>query len=86
MIGQNVCDAFCSDSLAVTWTDRYIDCEYNKDAFINLIDYQNDNFVEIIKLLKDDVFLKKFTKEPLLKNQPNLEKEISFVKDLLNSL
>lgn len=86
MIGQNVCDAFCSGSLAVTWTDRYIDLEYNKNAFINLIDYQNDNFVEIIKLLKDDTFLQKFTKEPLLKNKPNLEKEISFVKELLNSL
>lgn len=86
MIGQNVCDAFCSGSLAVTWTDRYIDLEYNKNAFINLIDYQNDNFVEVIKLLKDDNFLQKFTKEPLLKNKPNLEKEISFVKKLLNSL
>jgi hypothetical protein len=86
MIGQNVCDAFCSGSLAVTWTDRYIDFEYNKNAFINLIDYQNDNFVEIIKLLKDDNFLQKFTKEPLLKNKPNLEKEIAFVKQLLNSL
>jgi len=86
MIGQNVCDAFCSGSLAVTWTDRYINYEYNKDAFINLIDYQNDNFVEIIKLLQDDVFLKKFTKEPLLKNKPNLEKEILFAKKLLNSL
>lgn len=86
MIGQNVCDSFCSGTLAVTWTDRYIDHEYNKNAFINLIDYQNDNFFEIVKLLKDNVFLQKFAKEPLLNKKPDLEKEILFVKQLLNSL
>lgn len=84
--GQNVCDAFIAGSLAVTWTHRYIDYEYNNKAFINLIDYQNENFKEIIKLLKDDTFLKNFVNEPLLKNKPNLDKEILFVKELLNSL
>ena len=86
MTGQNVCDAFIAGSLAVTWTHRYIDYEYNNKAFINLIDYQNENFKEIIKLLKDDTFLKNFVNEPLLKNKPNLDKEILFVKELLNSL
>ena len=86
MVGQNVADSFLAGSLAVTWTNRYINREFNKNAFVNLIDHENDNYSEIIDLLKDDNYLEKFSKEPLLLKKPDLENEISFFKELLSSI
>ena len=36
--------------------------------------------------LKDDNFLRQFTKEPLLLKRPNLEKEIKFVEKIFSCL
>ena len=65
LYSSDVSDAFLS-GLPVTWADKNINCDFNKNAFINLIDYQYENFSEIINYLKDDNFLKKFVKEPLI--------------------
>ena len=86
LYGSDVSDAFLAGCLPVTWADKNIDYEFNKNSFINLIDYQNENYSEIINLLQDDIFLKSFAIEPLLKSKPNLEKEIAFVKNIIDSL
>ena len=49
---------------------------------LNLIDPKN--YDEIFDNLKDEKFLKKFGEEPLFKKRPNLEKEINFIKNILN--
>ena len=41
---------------------------------------------EIIELLKDDSFLKKYSKQPLLLKRINLDSEIKFVEKILNNL
>ena len=86
LYSSDVSDAFLSGSLPITWADKNIDNDFNKKAFINLIDYQYENFSEIINYLKDDNFLKKFVKEPLILKKPDLEKEIEFVQRIINSL
>jgi len=80
---SDVPDAFLAKCLPITWADNNIEHEFNKDSFINLINFQQNNYTEIINLLRDDIFLRKFTKEPLLKSKPNLEKEIDFINNML---
>jgi hypothetical protein len=38
------------------------------------------------ELLKDDIFLKKFTQEPLCFNKPNLDKEKKFINKIISIL
>jgi hypothetical protein len=80
---SDIPDAFLAKCLPITWADNNIENEFNKDSFINLINYQYNNYQEVIDLLKDDIFLDKFTKEPLLRYRPNLEKEVKFVSNML---
>jgi hypothetical protein len=76
--------AFIGKCLPITWADQNINYEFNPKAFVNLNDHFQDNFVSIINNLKDDNFLRQFTKEPLLLKRPNLEKEIKFVEKILS--
>jgi len=78
--------AFIGKCLPITWADQNINYEFNPKAFVNLNDHFQDNFVSIINNLKDDNFLRQFTKEPLLLKRPNLEKEIKFVEKILSCL
>lgn len=83
---EKVPEAFLSKSLPITWADSNIKLDFNNKSLINLLDYSKNNFSEIIELLNDDIFLQKFTKEPLLLTEPNLVDEYKFVKKLLDSL
>jgi hypothetical protein len=86
MYGSDVSDAFLARCLPVTWAEQNINHEFNKKSFVNLIEYQHENYSEIIDLLKDDIYLKRYTNEPLLESKPTLDKEITFVKSIINSL
>jgi len=83
---DRVLTAFIGKCLPITWVDQNINYEFNPKAFVNLNDHFQDNFVSIINNLKDDNFLRQFTKEPLLLKRPNLEKEIKFVEKILSCL
>ena len=83
---EKVPDAFLGKCLPITWADHNIQYEFNKNAFVNLLDYTYDNYKEIIYLLKDENFLRKFTDQPLLLSKPNLNEEIKFVKRIVDSL
>ena len=83
---EKVPEAFLSKSLPITWADSNIKFDFNNKSLINLLDYSKNNFSEIIELLNDDIFLQRFTKEPLLLTEPNLVDEYKFVKKLLDSL
>ena len=83
---EKVPEAFLSKSLPITWADSNIKLDFNNKSLINLLDYSKNNFSEIIELLNDDIFLQRFTKEPLLLTEPNLVDEYKFVKKLLDSL
>ena len=54
-------------------------------GLFNLINYTKDNYEEISHLLKEESFLKKYANEPLLVNEPTLNKEIAFVNKIINS-
>ena len=83
---EKIPDAFASKCLPISYSDQNVNLDFNKNAFINLLDYVEDNYKEICNLLKDENYLKKFTKEPLLLKKPNLDKERVFVEKILNSL
>jgi hypothetical protein len=85
-INARVAEAFIGKCLPITWADQNINYEFNPKAFVNLNDHFQDNFISIIHNLKDDNFLRQFTKEPLLLKRPNLEKEIKFVEKILSCL
>ena len=83
---EKIPEAFLGGCLPISWADQNIKYDFNTNSFINLLDYTNNNYGEIIEQLNDDLFLKKFTNEPLLLKKPNLENEIKFVKKIINSL
>ena len=83
---EKIPEAFLGGCLPISWADQNIKYDFNTNSFINLLDYTNNNYDEIIEQLNDDLFLKKFTNEPLLLKKPNLENEIKFVKKIINSL
>lgn len=83
---EKVPEAFLSKTLPISWMDNNVSFDFNEKSFINLLNYSKDNYLEIIYLLKDDNFLKKFTNEPLLLREPNLENEILFVKKIINCI
>lgn len=82
---EKIVNAFVSKSLPVTWADKNINFDFNDKAFINLIDYSSSNYEEICLLIKDENFLRKFSREPLLLKKPNLEEEKSFVLKILSN-
>jgi hypothetical protein len=74
---EKIPEAFLGKSLPLTWTDNNVNVDFNEKSFVNLLNHAKDNYSEISYLLKDEDFLKKFTKEPLLLNKPNLDNEIN---------
>ena len=83
---EKIPDAFLSNCLPISWADQNIKYDFNPNSFVNLSDYMENNYADICELLKDSTFLKKFTKEPLIKNKPNLEKEIDFAEKILKNI
>jgi hypothetical protein len=66
--------------------DNNVNNDFNDKAFVNLNNFFYDDFESIMNLLKDPLFLKKFTSEPLLKKKPDLKKEKTFINKILSSL
>jgi hypothetical protein len=83
---DKVPNAFLSKTLPITWADQNIDADFNVKAFINLIDYAKNDYDDICNLLKDDNYLLNYSKEPLLLERPNLDKERIFIQKILSSL
>jgi hypothetical protein len=82
---EKVPDAFISKSLPITWADQNISNDFNIKSFINLNDYNLDQIKDLFDELKNENFLLKFSKEPLLLTEPNLDQEIAFVKRIVNN-
>lgn len=80
---EKIPEAFLGKSLPITWAECNVYEDFNKKSFINLLEHTKDNFAEILELIKDDDFLKKFANEPLIIKKPNLDNEINFVKKIL---
>ena len=83
---EKIPEAFLSQCLPITWTDKNVDYDFNSKSFINLLNYTNDNYLEIAELIKDNNFLKKFTNEPLLLKRLNLDEEIKFANKIIQCL
>jgi hypothetical protein len=83
---EKIPDAFLGKCLPISWADNNVAVDFNCKAFVNLNDYMRSNFEDLIKLLKDDDYLKNFTKEPLLLQKPNLESEIKFIERVLSNM
>ena len=83
---EKIPDAFLGKCLPISWADQNINYDFNPQAFINLLDYTSDNYIEIMNLLKDDFFLKKYSTQPLLLKRINLDTEIRFIEKILNNL
>tara|TARA_Y100000591_G_C21720162_1_gene638290 strand:+ start:36 stop:1007 length:972 start_codon:yes stop_codon:yes gene_type:complete len=81
---EKVPDAFLGKTLPITWSDQNIENDFNKLSFINLNDNLG-NLDEIFLELRSEEFLKKFSKEPLLLKEINLNNEIKFVEKMLNN-
>ena len=81
---EKIPDAFSAKCLPISWSDPNINLDFNKNAFINLLDYTKDNYYEICNLLKDENYLKKYSKEPLFLKKPNLHKEKIFAEKILS--
>ena len=82
---EKVPDAFISKSLPITWADQNIKNEFNPNAFINLNDFDNIQITNFLEEIKDKDYLLKFTKEPLLLTQPNLDNEINFAYKIVKN-
>ena len=80
---EKIPEAFLGNCLPLTWVDKNIKYDFNENCFVNLLDYAYDNYKEICYLLKEKDFLKKFSNQPLLIKKPNLDKEIFFIKKIL---
>lgn len=83
---EKVPEAFLSKCLPLAWADNNINQDFNEKSFVNLLNYSKDNYLEISNLLKEESFLNKYTTEPLLLNEPDLNKEINFIKKISDSI
>ena len=83
---ERVMDAFYNRTLPITWADENIKLDFNPSAFINLQNYIESNFSQILDLLKDMTFLKSFIDQPLFLKKPNLENEFNSISKILNRL
>ena len=83
---EKVPEAFLGKCLPLAWADNNINQDFNEKSFVNLLNYSKDNYLEISNLLKDENFLNKYATEPLLLNEPNLNKEINFIKKITDSI
>jgi hypothetical protein len=79
---EKVPEAFLGKCLPLAWADNNINQDFNEKSFVNLLNYSKDNYLEISNLLKDEGFLNKYTTEPLLLSEPNLNKEMNFIKKI----
>ena len=82
---EKLANAFIARCLPFTWADKNINFDFNDKAFVNLIDYASSNYEEICHLIKDEVFLKKFSFEPLFLKKPDLENEKKFIQKILSN-
>lgn len=83
---EKIPDAFLSKCLPISWADQNIKIDFNPKSFVNLLNYVPSDYTGIIKELKSDEFLKKFSNEPLILKEVDLEKEIKFVNKILSFL
>lgn len=83
---EKVTDSFIGKCLPVTCMDTNVKEDFNDRAFINLANHFSDNFQSIKNLLKDPIFLKKFTSEPLITSKPNLDNEKLFIEKLITDI
>ena len=83
---EKIPESFLGKCLPISWADQNVSVDFNPKAFINLLNYSNNNYKEVCNLLKDDFFLKKFTNEPLLLKSINLNNEMTFVNKILSLL
>jgi hypothetical protein len=82
-----IADAFIGKCLPIGYCNSQTAASlYNPKAFINLNDHFLDNFKTVTENLKDDIFLKSYTQEPLLLKRPTLDKEINFVNKILSCI
>ena len=78
-------DSFIGKCLPITWADSNIKFDFNENALVNLNDYMDTNLKDLFSLLREESFLKKYTKEPLLLKKPNLHSEIKFIETILSN-
>jgi hypothetical protein len=83
---EKIPDAFLGKCLPISWTDNNVGVDFNYKAFVNLNDYMSSNFEDLFKILKDDIYLKNFAKEPLLLIKPNLDSETKFIETVLSNI
>jgi len=83
---EKIPDSFIGKCLPISWADSNINYEFNQNTFINLNDFLNSDMQELFELLRDENFLKKYTKEPLLFHKPSLEIESNFLEKILLNL
>jgi hypothetical protein len=85
---EKIPDAFIGKCLPISWADNNVKIDFNPNAFINLNDHMGGgtDFQQLFDSLRDVNFLKKYSKEPLLLQKPNLNSEIKFVEKILAGL
>lgn len=83
---EKILDSFIGKCLPISWADNNINEEFNNKAFINLNVFLNSDWQELFKSLKDESFLRKYTKEPLLFKKPSLNIEKKFFEKILSNL
>jgi len=82
---EKILDSFIGKCLPISWADNNINEEFNKKAFINLNNFLNSDMQELFKSLREESFLREYTKEPLLLKKPNLDSEIKYIETILSN-
>ena len=75
---KKIPDSFYAKTIPISWCDKNVKDDFNPNCFINLNDYMNDDFGELVERINSEESIKKFGDEPLILKRPNLEKEFSF--------
>lgn len=83
---EKVPESFLGGCLPITWSDENIKFDFNEKSFVNLNSYISGGFKNIIEMLKDIDYLKKFIDQPLLLKKPNLEAEKLFISKIIKNL
>jgi len=83
---EKIPDAFYSQTLPITWCDHNVEEDFNSNSFINLNNYFNKDFGELDDVINNENNLKKFSEEPLILNQLNLNEETKFINSILELL
>jgi hypothetical protein len=83
---EKIPEAFCADTLPITWVSESARMDFNPGAFLNLAAVEKDSLPEYVRANLTDQAMARFAEQPLLTERPSLGPLREFARRILTNL